>query len=650
MYPNRLKIIFALVIASFTLLVIRLGYLQIFEGAKYSGISQQRLLRDYSVPARRGNIYDRLGRPLAVEEPAFDITVAYKNLLYGHLRSKGELTPPLSRLKAHKNLSARCDSCHNEDGLGLWVSRLSKLLDRTPQQLLSQAEEIINRVEKIKAQVQKRHKRPVRIQEEYASHAIVKDAPLKRAAEVEMHPDLYPGVSLHARPKRHYPYRNVASHILGYVGKPTPEELKNARNTLQPANGDDEKLHHHMSLALSPNDRIGRSGIEAQYNLDLTGSPGKKMEELSLKTLEVNRVIFDMPPRHGNDVFLTIDLDIQRLAEEILGKNNGSIVVLDTRSGDVLAMASHPGFNPNTFAADYGRLLNDPGKPLLNRPIQALLPPGSAFKIVTALTALSEGEIDLDTRFQCSGSITLGGRKFRCHSFHGSVDLLRGIEHSCNVYFYNAARRLSGTAMNEWARAFGFGNKTGIDLPYEASGNVPLPKYAGERLNLSIGQGQLLVTPLQMAQLVSTVANAGVVLSPHLLKKVVTDDGVTLREYKADRPDIIDIPEEDFIAIQRALRQVVISGTAKRKGLDKLRAAGKTGTAQIGNSNKNHLWFVGYAPFDAPRYAFCITIERAAGHSGAVTGPMAGKLVSGLYDIERARRKFVATEKADTHR
>ncbi|MEE9515255.1 MAG: penicillin-binding transpeptidase domain-containing protein, partial [Candidatus Brocadiales bacterium] len=124
----------------------------------------------------------------------------------------------------------------------------------------------------------------------------------------------------------------------------------------------------------------------------------------------------------------------------------------------------------------------------------------------------------------------------------------------------------------------------------------------------------------------------------------------TLREYKADRPDIIDIPEEDFLAIQRALRQVVISGTAKRKGLDKLRAAGKTGTAQIGNSNKNHLWFVGYAPFDAPRYAFCITVERAAGHAGGVTGPMAGKLVSGLYDIEKARRKFAATEKANTHR
>ncbi|MEE9584898.1 MAG: penicillin-binding transpeptidase domain-containing protein, partial [Candidatus Brocadiales bacterium] len=350
----------------------------------------------------------------------------------------------------------------------------------------------------------------------------------------------------------------------------------------------------------------------------------------------------NMPPSHGNDIFLTIDLDVQRLAEKCLGERKGSIVVLDNRSGGVIAMACYPRFNPNTFAVDYPQLIKDPDKPLLNRPIQALLPPGSTFKIVTALTGLAEGKIDLDTQFYCAGSITLGKHKFRCTSAHGYVDIRRAIERSCNVYFFHTAKRLAGSAMREGAMQFGFGNKTGIDLPYEASGNVPLPRYAGERLNLSIGQGELLVTPLQMAQLAATAANGGIVVKPHLMRKIIADDGTILREAETSEPDITDIPQEYFLPVREALRQVTISGTARRKGLGELGVAGKTGTAQIGSSHKNHLWFVGYVPFDAPRYAFCVVVERSTGHGGSVAAPIARELVSGILEIEEANKKFAA--------
>ncbi|OHB92624.1 MAG: hypothetical protein A3G17_07795 [Planctomycetes bacterium RIFCSPLOWO2_12_FULL_50_35] len=649
MYSNRLKIIFGLVIASFTVLVVRLGYLQIFEGAKYSGISQKRLLRDYSVPARRGNIYDCRGRPLAVEEPAFDIVVDYKNILYGYLRDKGEMPQSLSQLKAHRDLSAGCDSCHVDTGL--WVTKLANLLDSAPRQLLGQAEETVNRVEKIKEQVQLRHKKTVRIQEEFASHAIAKDVPLQKAAVFEMDQDSYPGVSLRTRPKRYYPYNDTASHILGYLGRPTPEEMHKAKSAIQRSDEEYKKSQNYKDLSPSSelaDYRIGRAGVEGYYDSDLTGDPGRRVEVISLQTLKVDKTIFDMPPRHGDGVFLTIDLDVQRLAEECLGETKGSIVVMGTHTGEILAMASYPRFNPNTLGADYNKLIKDPDTPLLNRPTQALLPPGSTFKIVTALTALAEGKIDLNTHFYCSGSITVGEFKFRCTSAHGPVDLKRAIEHSCNVYFFETAKRLDGRAIKEWTEKFGFGSETGVDLPYEASGDVPLPRYPGERINVSIGQGALVVTPLQMTQLASAVANSGIMVRPHLLKKIVADDDATVRKVEAPELREIDIPKEHFPAVQEALRQVVISGTARGKGLEELGVAGKTGTAQTGSSDKNHAWFVGYIPFDAPRYAFCVVVEHTTGHGGEVAGPITRKLVSGILDIEKADKLLTAKRTAGT--
>ncbi|MCP4363729.1 MAG: hypothetical protein GY800_00275, partial [Planctomycetes bacterium] len=433
MYNNRLKVIFGLVVVAFVLLVVRLGQLQIFEGAKYAGISKKRLLRERSVPARRGNIYDRRGRPLAVEEPAFDIAVSYKNLLYAHLHKSGRLSPSISRLKAHRDLSAGCDSCHTDTGL--WVTKLSNLLETSPEALLEQADAIIQRVEKIKQQVQKRHRKTIRVQEEFASHAIARDVPLQRAAAFETNQDFYPGVSLVTRPKRFYPYHDTASHVLGYLGKVTPEELNDARNAAKLRTTDSDEPYDHRGLAptLSADTRVGRAGIEAYYNPDLTGRSGRRVEEISLESFDANETVFNMPPSHGYDTYLTLDLDIQRQAEECLGERKGSIVVLDTHTGGVVAMASYPRFDPNTFGADYGQLVANRDKPLLNRSTQALLPPGSTFKMVTALTALAEGKIALSTHFYCAGAVNVGNRRVRCTSSHGYVDLKRAIEHSCNV-------------------------------------------------------------------------------------------------------------------------------------------------------------------------------------------------------------------------
>lgn len=645
MYHIRLKIVLGIVLALFMVMVGRLTYLQIFQGGKYSGISKKRLVREHSIPASRGIIYDRQGRPLAVEESAFDIMVEYRNLLYSYIRSGGERPPSFSKRKEHNPPEAdsmACEDCHEEEGL--WADRLPMLLNITDSQLLKEMEYIVKKVEGIKADVQKRKGKKVRIQEEFIAHPIARNVPVEKAAELEVNQTSYPGVSLGARSKRYYPQGEVACHVLGYLGKLTEEEWQETKSLQRQALAEEKSLSADRDLflyysTLSKDSLVGRTGIEAHHNLELSGIPGKRIEEIILKTLKVDKTIFQMPPQPGNNIFLTIDLDIQRLAEEALGKRKGSVIVMDSSTGEVLAMASYPVFNPNTFAMDYERLEKNPDKPFLNRSIQALLPPGSTFKLVTALAALDERDIAQGTNFCCEGELKIGSQRLRCTVPHGPVDLEKAIEHSCNVYFFETAKRLDGKALERWAKTFGFGGKTGIDLPYEKSGHLPLPTSLGQRLNLSIGQGELLVTPLQMTRMIAAIANGGELVSPHLVKGITANDGndqtlLELRLEHLERGQVggnsIEIAPEHLLTLRRALRQVVVGGTARGMGLKELGVAGKTGTAQTPGKDLNHAWFVGYVPFDNPRYCFCVVVEDTPGHGGEIAGPIARELVSGL--------------------
>ncbi|HHT9119942.1 MAG TPA: peptidoglycan D,D-transpeptidase FtsI family protein [Candidatus Hypogeohydataceae bacterium YC41] len=642
MYPNRLKILFVLIAVFHLALVGRLAQLQLIEGGKYSGLSKKRLVKEHTLTARRGSIYDRNGRPLALEETAFDIEVLYKNFFYSCYASRNELPEPLYQSRAHKKAySGRsesegkeitCQECHLNDGL--WVERVARLLDTEPSELLKKAEEVVKRVESIKKSVQEGRKKTVRVQEEMAYHPIVKNIPIEKAVELEARLEQYPGVSLAARPRRYYPNGDWACHILGYLGNLSKEEWQKIK-TLRTESSDSKLALYYNTL--SQDTLVGMAGVEAQYDEKLQGRPGKRIGEIVLKTLKVDKIFFDMPPQAGQDLFLTLDSDLQRLAESALrelGDRNGSIVVMEVNTGEVLAMASYPGFNPNTFNQDFIRLVNDPRKPLLNRPLQASLPPGSTFKPVTALAALAGEDINTSTQFYCGGKLAIGDRTWRCTSTHYRIGLEEALEHSCNVYFYEVAKRLGDRSLESEARAFGLGEKTGIDLPVESSGLVPLTRSLGDRLNFAIGQGEILVTPLQMTRMMAAIANGGKLVRPHLLKKVISLE----EEQQWESLDVlqkersVSILPEHLNALHNALRKVVVSGTAKGKGLDVLEVAGKTGTSQTGLKGVNHAWFIGYMPYNNPRYCVCVVVEDTAGHGGDVAAPIAQQLAQYLIN------------------
>lgn len=655
MYPNRLKILFVLIALLHLALVGRLAQLQLVQGGKYSGLSKKRLIKEYTLSARRGSIYDRHGRPLALEEASFDVEVCYKNLLYSYYASRfakdepsydrNELPPDLSKIKAHKRKDTACQECHPYDDL--WVERVSRLLDLKPDELLARAEVAVKRVESIKKNVQRGRKRRVRIQEELASLPIAKNISVEKAAELETRLEQYPGVSLVARPKRYYPNGELACHLLGSLGRLSEAEWQKIKGLRTESS--DSRLGLYYGT-LSKDTLVGRGGLEAQYDVELQGRPGKRIEEIVLKTLKVDKVIFNMPPQAGHDLFLTLDLDVQRLAESALsglGDKNGSIVVMDTQTGEILALASCPGFDLNTFNLDYTRLASDPRKPLLNRPLQAALPPGSTFKPITALSALAGGEITPSTQFYCGGKLMIGDRIRHCTSTHYQMGLEGAMEHSCNIYFYEVAKRLEGCNLENEARAFGLGEKTGIDLPFESAGLVPVTRSQGERLNLSIGQGELLATPLQMTRMMATVANGGKLVSPHLLKKVVSLEEDLPWESASGgtrKKGTLSIPHEHLKVVRNALRKVVISGTARGKGLDVLEVAGKTGTSQTGTKGVYHAWFLGYMPYNNPRYCLCVVVEETTGHGGEVAAPIAQQLAQGLLHRDTAQ----LTAKRDT--
>ncbi len=305
---------------------------------------------------------------------------------------------------------------------------------------------------------------------------------------------------------------------------------------------------------------------------------------------------------------------------------------MDPWNGEVIAMAAFPRYNLNTLNKDYSTLSRNPQKPFLNRPIQSVLPPGSVFKIVTAIAALEENKIDENTQFACYGSLKVGGSRFRCFSKygHGLLNVEEAIQYSCNIFFFEAAKVLGGSLLKKWADKLGLGNTTNIDLAYEKKGNMPESKSMSQTVNLSIGQGAMLVTPIQITRMIAMIANGGWYIRPHILQKLTDYNGNIILNNKHKPAERIDISEKNLDIIKRSLRRVVTDGTAKRTGLHELRVAGKTGTTQTAHDDINHAWFVGYAPFKNPKYCFTVVIEHTEGHGAEVAGPVVKNLLTQL--------------------
>lgn len=635
MYPFRFRIMLIIFALLFAGIVARLFQLQIIEGDKYKGISKTRLITSYPLDSVRGSIFDRHGKVLSIDQHTFDISVRYKNLLYAAVTYNNRDIPRISEMDVHKKTKKSCVECHeNQD---VWLEKLCQLLRIPPGKLLENTNHVIERVEKLKQNMERKYGRAIRIREETDFYSVATNVDWEKVIQIEINQDNFPGIRITPKSKRIYPEQELASHILGYMGKLNEEEWKIHSNnwnnfilTSSSAGNDATSL---LYDGYAKDDTIGRAGVEAQYEEELRGLRGKRFEEIICKNTQIEKTVLERPPMPGNNLYLTLDSQIQAHAEKSLGKNLGAIIVMNPWTGEILAMASNPRFNPNTIDKDFGRLIRHPLKPFLNRAVQGALPPGSVFKLIPATAALSSNCITTQTTIDCLGYLKHKNIIFRCMSRHGHgfVSIDDAIPYSCNVFFFETAKMLGGNTLYAWAKKFGIGENTGIDLPYEKRGNMPRMTTTASAINVSIGQGALLTTPLQMVRAYAAIANGGTLVQPHLLLKITNSQGETVRTFQSENKQNLRIQPAIISTLRMALQDVVTRGTAKNKGLDVYRVAGKTGTAETGRHNDNHAWFVGYAPYDNPQYCFAVLVEHTQGHGGDIAVPIARELMSYLF-------------------
>ena len=436
----------------------------------------------------------------------------------------------------------------------------------------------------------------------------------------------FPGLYIEESLQRQYPFQAIGAHVLGYVGKINPDKIEKMG----------EYGYTHESI-------VGKSGVEEYYDAFLKGTVGGQQIEVNSRGQQVRLLsIRDSTP--GKDIQLTIDERVQELASNLLADHKGSILVMDRENGEILGMVNFPSYDPNMFLdteskKNVGSIFIDPGAPLLNRATQGLYPPGSVFKTIVTIGGLLTGKINLHTTFDCDGAFHLGRRLFRCAHVHGTQDWLQGITHSCNVYFFNVGQLIGPEVMYNYARLLGLGDLTKIDLPYEEKGSVPSPLqrkikskrgwYKGDTLNFAIGQGDLLVTPLQLLRMMSTVARNGQEVQPHLLKGINHEDIVNVAT-----PRTIPIDPSIFKILQEGFRSVVedSTGTAHVLNIEGLDVSGKTGTAQTAANKDSHAWFVGYNNQGKTKIVFCVFLEYGGSSYNAVV--LAKELLTQMQALE----------------
>ena len=600
---QRYRLFVALTLTGFGLTVLGLLRLQVVDGQKYAGLAKENRVRPEVLRAPRGTIYDRHGELLADSAPSFGIVF--------------RPFPTESTQRVLETMSPA------------WLVRVGAM------------------VELDSAEVRRR----VNFANLTGQSALLKrDAPFAMLAGVEETRSELPGIEVQVEPLRHYPYGTLAAHLLGYAGEISGPEL----DTLAAA-------------GYRPGDLIGRTGVERSYEDILRGQDGVEYVVVNARGRRVSTLKESgaRAPVPGQDLVLTLDLKVQRALEEAMADvPRGAAVVLDPRDGGILGLVSRPAFDPNEFSHGLSRTrwkeLSEGGaNPLLDRAIQGVYPPGSTFKIVTMTAALAHGVARADTRLApCSGGMNFGGRWFACwdHRGHGSLDLVEALQHSCDVYFYQLGLKLGLSGLEETAKAMGLGARTGVDLPQEARGLIPSTAYYDRRwgrgrwrsgllLNLAIGQGELLLTPLQLALVVAEAASDGRPLRPHVVERI---GGA--RAFRPARPTQPGLPSEPAVwdPVHQAMELVVAAGTGGAARVPGVRVAGKTGTAQNPHG-QDHALFVCYAPVDSPRVAVAIVVENA-GHGGSIAAPRAGTMLKRLFLPDSLQRPVVRAAVRDSAR
>lgn len=473
---------------------------------------------------------------------------------------------------------------------------------------------------------------------EYQGVILKENLTVSELAFVESHRAEFPELELIRSQRRLYPRDGLASHVVGYVGEISDAEL--------------EKIEF---IQYEPGAEVGKAGIERQYNDVLSGSDGRRVVVVDSLGRE-REVQGNIKAKPGRSIHLTIDLDLQVVAELAMENRTGAVVALDPRNGEVLAMVSSPNYSPNEFVGgisveDWREVTGHPDKPLLNRAIQAQLAPGSVFKPIVALAALESGVIDQDFSVVCKGGASFYGRYFRCHKRggHGRVKLHEALVQSCDVFFYTAGNRLGVDKIAEFASLAGLGAPTGIDLPHEEDGVVPSTRwklrffrekwYAGETISVAIGQGALTVTPLQVAYAIGGLALGGHWHRPHLLR--YQERQSISPDFQPPAPRRADLQATAVRKIVHALWGVVNgAGTGARARLPGYDVCGKTGTAQLvsrqylkdgdEDSLKDNAWFVGFAPCEAPEIVVVALYEH--GEHGHLSAPIVRDVIKAYFD------------------
>ena len=552
---TRLLIIQIIIASLFFIYVYTLFSLQVLQGNEYRSQSKTISSQVKIIPADRGEIFDRNAMlPMVINSDSFAV----------------ELTPG----EIPKN-------CYD-----IVTSKLAALLE----------------ISKFDIDI----KIPPSMRNSYSSIQIKANVPFEIISNIAENKTDLPGVSWISKPIRNYVEQGSISHVVGYVGDITQDELNRLYNK-----------------GYTKNSIIGKTGIESQYDEFLQGTPGRESKTVDVRGKIISDAPIIQPPKMGNNLVLTIDSTIQKLAEQTLGNRVGAIVVLKPSNGEVLAMVSYPYFDPNIFnteqAGEYLQKLSsdEQGRPLINRAVNAVYPPASTFKIVMSTAMLQENAFPNDKKIECKGRMAYGNRIFHCHiktPGHGWLDLKNAFAQSCDVYYWIIGRDYLGiNKIASYAREFGFGQSAQIDLPSQQIGFVPTAEWkerryhekwlGGDTMSASIGQGYLLATPLQLADMVCMVTNSGVVYKPHLLKEV--RDPVTSEVLIETKPEILlksDIDKSVWKEMQETMRYMITDGTAQYPMNNKIvKAAGKTGTAEVAPYKTSwHSWMVCYAPYDAP--------------------------------------------------
>jgi len=590
-FDKRINILKFVILLSFLAVLTRVFSLQYFTFDFLYNKSLDNKVKLIEKSALRGTIYDRNGTILARNTPSFDVAIIPSEIDYDDV----------------KTLDAMADAFQRE------------------------REDIID---DLKAVPYASGTKPVILR-----RGITRD----QVAMIEENRDILKSVEIIVGEKRIYPSGLLAAQILGYTGFPSSDDI-----------GSKERL--------SLNTFIGKSGIEKYYDNLLRGKDGwdavlkdtyGRVKETSLYAGEEIEKL-SVTPEPGKDIVLSIDERLQSFAEKLLEGKKGSAVVLDIRSGEVLAMASNPSFDPNIFVrgisrSEWDKLVKTEGNPFLNRGCSAAYPPGSIFKVVTAIAALEKGIINPSTRFTCKGSIIIGNRLFHCwnKAGHGSLNVKGAIRNSCNVFFYNVGKLLGSKALLEAANSFGIGKKTGIDYPFEENGRLPETKIAAGKGKtkdiraplLAIGQGDMTVTPLQASLIMATIATGGTMPVPRFS-----------RNFPSQSVNV-PISVRSVDVVRRALFDVVNSGgTGIHAKLDNVAVCGKTGTAQVASRSlsesykernmpvpekfRDHAWFAGFAPYKNPEISFAVFIEHG-GSGGASAAPVARELLNFYFKLDR---------------